>query len=165
MLAIACSAAALLAGSALAAQPKSHVMDVPLPSGGVAHVEYVGDVAPTVTVEPARDAWGAMAVPGFGNIGRMIEDMNRRTAEMMRRAQQMPRRPLGPGLNIASYGAAPAGTSSVSVVSVSNGSGTCTRTTEVVGQGAGKPPKVTSRVTGDCSGASAPAAPAPLNRT
>ena len=39
-------AAAALAGTAIAASPKTHVMNVPLPDGSVARVEYVGDVAP-----------------------------------------------------------------------------------------------------------------------
>jgi hypothetical protein len=91
----------------------------------------------------------------------MIEEMNRRTAEMMRRARQMPRQPVAPGLNVASYGIMPAGANSVSVVSVSNGGGTCTRITEVVSQGAGKPPKVTSNVSGDCASQGAPAANGP----
>ena len=45
-------AAAALAGTAIAASPKTHVMNVPLPDGSVARVEYVGDVAPRVTVAP-----------------------------------------------------------------------------------------------------------------
>jgi hypothetical protein len=47
---------------------------------------------------------------------------------------------------------------SVTVVSTSNGAKTCTRTTEVMSQGSGKPPKLVSNVSGDCS--SAPGAPA-----
>ena len=45
-------AAAAIAGTAIAAGSKSHVMNVPLPDGSVAHIQYVGDVAPKVTVEP-----------------------------------------------------------------------------------------------------------------
>ena len=55
-----------------------------------------------------------------------------------------------PGMNVASYGNLPAGADSVSVVSVSNGASSCTRTTEVVSQGSGKPPKVTTNVSGNC---------------
>ena len=160
-------AAALLAGGAVAASPKTHQMDVPLPGGGVVHVEYVGEVAPKVTVAPARPGgmWAPMAFPGFGNFDRMFEQLN----QQMRQMQQMTRQPAGvPGMNIASYGSMPAGTSSVSVVSTSNGGATCTRTTEVVSQGSGKAPKVTTNVTGDCGAApqAAPAAPGkPINRT
>ena len=48
-------AAAAIAGTALAATSNSHVMNVSLPDGSVAHVEYVGSVPPKVTVAgPAR---------------------------------------------------------------------------------------------------------------
>jgi hypothetical protein len=45
--------AAALAGAAVAASQDSHTMNVPLPDGSTARVEYVGDVAPKVTVVPA----------------------------------------------------------------------------------------------------------------
>ena len=53
-LALAGMAAAAIAGTAIAADPATHVMNVQLPDGSVAHVQYVGDVAPKVTVEPRR---------------------------------------------------------------------------------------------------------------
>lgn len=155
--------AAALAGTAIAAAPKTHVMSVPLPDGSVARVEYVGDVAPKVTVAPAPlpgGLWATGAFPGFGNFDRMIEQMNRQTAAMMQQVQQMERQPIGaPDMNVASYGNLPAGANSVSVVTVSNGGSTCTRTTEVVSQGAGKPPKVTNKVSGNCEGMAQPPAP------
>src|SRR5205809_7309621 len=158
-LAFAGIAAAALAGTAIAANSQTHKMDVPLPDGGVVHVEYVGDIAPKVTVAPAQPGgmWMQSAFPEFGNFDRIFAQMN----SQMRQIEQMARQPAGaPGMNIASYGSLPAGTSSVSVVSTSDGGVSCTRTTEVVSQGAGKPPKVTSSVTGDCGTASrsAPAA-------
>lgn len=156
------AAAALLAGTAIAAAPKTHKMDVPLPDGSVAHIEYVGDVAPKVTIAPRSMAetampWG-MQFPSFAGFDRMIEEMNRRTHEMMRRAQEMSRQPAGAAPYIAAYGDLPAGQTSTTVVSVSNGGATCTRMTEVVSQGPGKPPKVTSHVSGQCSGDGAPPA-------
>ena len=161
-------AAAALAGTAIAATQKSHVMNVPLPDGSVAHVEYVGDVAPKVTVAPAPLPGGLWMgrMPSFANFDRIFEEMNRE----MRQAQQMARQPSGvPGMNIASYGGAPAGSSSVTVVSTSNGGVSCTRTTEVISQGAGKPPKVTTNVSGNCGAAAQPAPQAapgrPINRT
>ena len=70
-------------------------------------------------------------------------------------------------MNVAAYGNLPAGATSTSIVSYSNGGATCTRTTEVVSQGPGKPPKVTSNVSGDCSAAPrrGEADGAPLDRT
>ena len=157
-------AAAALAGTAIAAGPKPHVMNVPLPDGSTARVEYVGDVAPKVTVQPRRMGdptmpW-AMSFPSFGNFDRIFADMQRRSEEMIRQAQQAAHEPAGAAPYIAAYGDLPAGQTSTTVVSVSNGGATCTRTTEVVSQGPGKPPKVTSNVSGQCSGtANAPAGP------
>jgi len=145
-------AAATLAGAAIAADRTTHRMDVPLPDGGVVHVEYVGDVAPKVTVAPIeqRGLWAPMAFPSFGNFDAMFDQLDRQ----MRQIQQMAIQPGAPGgLNVAAYGDMPAGASSVSVVSSSNGGVSCTRTTEVVSQGQGKPPKVTTNVSGDCGGA------------
>lgn len=147
-------AAVALAGAAAAAAPKTHKMDVSLPDGSVAHIEYVGDVAPKVTIAPrktadAAGAW-AMPLPSFAGFDRMFEEMQRQSQEMMRRAQQMSHQGPGAAPYIASYGNVPAGGTSTTVVSVSNDGQTCTRTTEIVSQGAGKPPKVTSNVTGQC---------------
>ena len=152
-------AAAALAGTAMAAAPKSHVMDVPLPDGAVAHVQYVGDVAPKVTIAPrpyaADEGPWAMAFPSFAGFDRMMAEMQRRSDEMMRQARQMSRQPTGAAPYIASYGNMPAGGSSTTIVSVSNNGVTCTRTTEIVSQGPGKPPKVTSNASGQCDGTGA----------
>jgi hypothetical protein len=164
---VALAGALAIAGTAFAASPKSHVMNVPLPDGSVARVEYVGDVAPKVTVEPAPLAaagapW-ATRFPAFPDVSRMIAEMNRRSQEMIRRADEMARHPRSAAPYVAAYGNAPAGETSTTVVSVSNGGKSCTRTTQIVSQGPGKPPKVTSNSTGDCA---APAAPGePLDRT
>ena len=159
-------AAAALAGTAYSAAPKTHVMNVSLPDGSIARVEYVGDVAPKVTVvpRPMADAgipW-AMPFPSFGGFDKILADMQRRSDEMVRQAQEMAHQPAGAAPYIASYGNMPAGGTSTTVVSVSNGAGTCTRTTEVVSQGPGKPPKVTSNVSGQCS-ADSSAQPGPTH--
>jgi hypothetical protein len=161
-------AAAALAGTAFAAAPRTHVMNVPLPDGSIARVEYAGDVAPKVTIAPrpmadAAGAW-AMPFPSFAGLDRMIQEMQRQSRDMMRRAQEMSRHPAGAAPYIASYGNMPAGQTSTTVVSISNNGQTCTRTTEVVSQGAGKPPKVTSSVSGQCGAAAAPSG-GPVTRT
>jgi len=145
--------ATALAGAAIAASRDTHTMNVPLPDGSTARVEYVGNVAPKVTVLPAPVA------PAFGMFDRSMFDMERQIDAMMRQVDTMARMPVagGPGLNVAAYGNPPEGSSSsVTVVSTSNGSKTCTRTTEVTSQGAGKPPKVVTNVSGDCGTSSAP---------
>jgi len=169
LLAVAGIAVAAVAGTAIAANSKSHVMNVALPDGSVAHIQYIGDVAPKVTVEPRRLAgigadWAPIVLPSFAGFDQMMARMNRQI-------QEMARQPLAsPAMNVASYGNLPAGVTSTSVVSYSNGGATCTRTTEVVSQGPGKPPKVTSNVSGDCSAAAVPQPPvakpaAPIDRT
>lgn len=146
--------AAAIAGAAVAASRDAHTMNVPLPDGSTARVEYVGDVAPKVTVMPAP-------VSPFGLFDRSMFDMQRQIDAMMRQVDAMARMPAAlaaaPGMNVAAYGNAPEGSSSVTVVSTSNGSKTCMRTTEVTSQGIGKSPKVVTNVSGDCGPAAAPA--------
>jgi hypothetical protein len=150
--------AAAIAGAAVAASRDTHIMNVPLADGSTARVEYVGAVAPKVTVMPA-------AASPFGMFDRSMFDIQRQFDAMMHQVDAIARMPaaLGgaPGMNVAAYGNAPEGSSSVTVVSTSNGSKTCMSTTEVTSQGAGKPPKVVTNVRGDCgpARASAPATP------
>jgi hypothetical protein len=155
--------AVTLAGAAVAAARDTHTMRVALPDGSVAKIDYIGNVAPKVTVTAAPLA-GPFAP--FGLFDRSALDVQRNIDAMVRQIEEMARTPLGraPGINVAAYGNAPAGSSSVTVVSTSNGAKTCTRTTEVTSQGAGKPPKVVSNVSGDCADGSATSA-GPLNRT
>lgn len=160
-LAFAGLAATAIAGAAAAASPERHVMDVALPDGGTAHIEYYGKIAPKVTVAPPAFAGfpGMFARGAFPDFGAIMERMNREQAAMMKQVQQMQNRPLVPGgtLNVASYGNMPAGSNIVTVTSVSNNGVTCTRTTQVSSQGVGKPPKVMSSFSGDC--AASPPAP------
>jgi hypothetical protein len=148
--------AVTLAGAAAAASRDTHVMNVPLPDGSTARIEYVGNVAPKVTVAPAPMSVG---FPAFGMFDRSMADMQRQIDAMMRQANEMATHPaVGvPGMNVVAYGNAPAGAQSVTVVSTSNGAKACTRTTEVTSQGPGKPPKVVTNVSGDCGPAAAPA--------
>jgi hypothetical protein len=171
--------AAAIAGAALATKPQTHVMNVPLPDGSIVHVEYVGDVAPKVTVDPrvgamdGADAGAFAGMPPFAGFDRMMADLNRQTQQMVRQAQQMAKQSgimaatVAP--NLAAYGSMPQGSTSYSVTTVSNGGKSCTRTTEVVSQGVGKAPKVTTNSSGNCDGVSLPAAPPPpappVNRT
>lgn len=153
--------AAALAGSAIAAAPRTHTMEVSLPDGSVAHIEYVGDVAPKVTLAPrafpvSANGW-AMPFPSFAGFDRMMEQMERQSQEMVRRARQMSHQPSGAAPYVASLGSSPAGETSTTIVSVSNNGVTCTRTTQMVSQGPGKAPKVTSNVSGQCGGAPATA--------
>jgi hypothetical protein len=151
--------AAAVAGVALAASRDTHILNVSLPDGSTEKIEYVGNVAPKVTVTPAAPI--AIGFPSFVMFGRGMADMQRQMDAMMHQIDQMARQPIAgtPGMNVAPYGNAPAGSQGVTVVSTSNGAKTCTRTTEVTSQGPGKAPKVTSSVSGDCAGVSSPSNP------
>ena len=147
-------AATLLASAAAAAGPAKHMLEVALPDGGTAHIEYYGDVAPRVTIAPARDVtFGGLFAPGaFPDFDALFQQMDRAHEAMMRQVRDIQSTQLAPGgaLNVASYGAMPARSNSVTVTSVTGNGVTCTRTTEVTSQGAGKAPKVASSLSGTC---------------
>ena len=147
--------AVTLTGAAVAASRDTHTMNVPLPDGSIVRIEYVGSVAPKVTVNPAPLS---AALPSLGMLDRNFAEMQRQIDAMMREMNNVAAHPPAgaPGMNVAAYGNAPAGTQSVTVVSTSNGSKTCTRTTEVTSRGAGKPPEVVTSDSGDCPKTSAP---------
>lgn len=151
-------AALVACGAAVAAEPEKRVMDVPLPDGSTAHIEYYGDIAPKVTIDPAPafgfpGSWMSGPIARLPNIDRIIERMNRQRSAILQQMRRIPRHRAGPGAtaHVASQNGLPQGTSSVSVVSVTNGGATCTRTTRVTSQGAGKPPKVVTKVSGNCA--------------
>lgn len=153
--------AVTLTGAAVAASRDTHILNVPLPDGSVAHVEYVGSVAPKVTVSagPQDGRWDAL-------FDRSAFDMERQIDAMMRQMNAVLRSPLSgaPGMNVAAYGNAPVGSNSVTIVTTSNGSKTCTRRTDVTSEGPGKAPRVVSSLSGDCGGTGA-APPAVANPT
>jgi hypothetical protein len=146
--------AVTLTSAAFAASRDSHTMTVPLPDGSIATINYVGNVAPEVTVTPAPISH---VFAPFGLFDRSAYDMQRQIDAMMREIDAVASRPAAgmPGMNVAAYGKAPAGSSSVTIVSTSDGTKTCTRRTEVTAQGAGKAPKVVSSASGDCGPAQA----------
>ncbi|MDR2856396.1 MAG: hypothetical protein LBV50_00925 [Novosphingobium sp.] len=132
--ALAGAAIVLFAGAAVAATAGFHTMSVNLPDGSVAHIRYAGDVAPRVAIE-AADA---------------------RQAAMMRRmaAAQAQAAAAGQGGEPGRFvvtGAMPAGSSyRYTMVSTSNGKGSCTQTVEWRSDGAGRQPQVTRASSGDC---------------
>lgn len=163
--------AGLAVGGTAIAAPAKHRMNVALPDGSVAQIEYYGDVAPKVRIAPGPYSAARAAMPAADPIERMIAQMERQRAMMEIRASQLARQAHsdpGSPMTAVSYGNVPAGSRSVSVVSISNGGKTCTRTTEVTSQGEGKPARVMRKVSGDCGEAEAspavPQAPAPQAR-
>jgi len=164
------AAACLAAGAAVAASENSHVMHVNLPDGSVARIEYQGDVAPKVAVQPVTsfvpvmhmtpvalfdpfDADPFMASP-FAMLDRVAAQMDRQAAAMMQqvRAMQAATPAFADGkVNMAAFKDMPAGTVSYSFVSSSTGNGTCSRSVQVTSYGPDEQPKVVSSNSGDCS--------------
>ena len=142
--------AVMLTGAAAAASRDTHTLNVPLPDGSIAKVEYIGNVAPRVTIATAP---AASPFAPFDLFDRSAFDMSREIDAMMRDVDRITRQPLAgtQGLNVASYANAPAGSSSVTIVSTSNGSETCTRRTDITSEGPGKAPKIVSSLSGNCS--------------
>ncbi|HZU51878.1 MAG TPA: hypothetical protein VE968_08410, partial [Sphingomicrobium sp.] len=137
--------AAALAGTATAASRNGHFLNIALPDGSTAHIEYAGDVAPKVTIEPSKAvAFGDwVPFPAFASLDRMMEQIDRETQAMLREAPVNGVAPIGtPGAYVASFGNSPANVTSTTIVSYSNGKSTCTRETQTISQGPGKPPKV-----------------------
>lgn len=144
-----------LAATATAASRNTHVLNVPLPDGSTARVEYVGDIAPKVTVLPAQTPF---AFPAFGLFDRNMFDVQRQLDAMMRdiRGISDPAAAGREPMNVAAYGNVPAGATSVTVITTSDGSKTCTRRTEVISAGPGKAPKVATSASGNCRSGTTP---------
>ncbi len=128
------AAAVLVTGAAVAATAKTHHIDVALPDGATAHIEYVGDVAPKVTVEPSARTAGAFdtAFDPFSDFDRMAASMEARHQAMLRQLASLQRTAdaadaaATPGQLVAS-GNMPAGAQFTMVQSSTDASG-CTRT-------------------------------------
>ncbi|HEX7709926.1 MAG TPA: hypothetical protein VF418_03220 [Sphingomonadaceae bacterium] len=153
-------AAALFIGSAaVAAAAELHHMNVDLPDGSVAQIEYTGNVAPKVTIAPAAGRQVALVDP-FAQMDQIMASMEARhrammaqMAAMQRAAAAIPAPPLAPGEQLVAAGNAPqgAGYSMVSVSSTTDANG-CTHTVETRANGNGAP-QVTKTSSGACGDA------------
>ena len=151
-------AALALAGVAYAAAANTRRLDVALPEGGVAHIEYTGDVAPKVIVSRGIAAdpvgWPAFAaapfaMPEFAALDRIAADMDRQARAVMAQAGAVAGQPFGQ-LDQVSLARLPAGTVQYSYVSTSTGKGVCNQSVQVTSTGTGQPPKVVRQVSGNC---------------
>jgi hypothetical protein len=156
-------AAALLAGSAaVAATAKLHQMNVALPDGSVAQIEYAGDVAPKVTIAPAPGMRRVAVVDPFAQMDQVMASMEARHRAMMARMAAMeraaadpPAPPAQPGQQLVAEGGAPAnGAYSMVSVSSSTDANGCTQTVETRSNGSGTP-QVTKTSSGNCGKADA----------
>jgi hypothetical protein len=158
--------------------PKTHVLTIQLPGGGVEQIRYTGDVAPKVIVQQGPAPTIAWAAPSgaespLAMLDRMRAEMDREMAEMRRHPMATPAWPrIGGGqLQQVTAGAMPPGAQSYSMVTTVSGGHACTESVQVTSQGPGQPPKVVRQSSGDCAAAggvppdpAAPAAPIPPGR-
>jgi hypothetical protein len=161
------AAAMMIAGTAFAQSPNTHVLTVQLPGGGVEQIQYTGDTPPQVFLDasPAR-ADSLWFFSGFGPdspfaaLDRMSEELNRRAARMLEQAEAMTRNlRSNPDQLIQAYsGSLAAGGQSYSIISTVTSNGVCGRSVEITSQGNGRQPHVVTRSFGNCgTGAHGPA--------
>jgi hypothetical protein len=155
----------LAAGTAAAAAGKLHTMNVALPDGSVAQIEYVGDVAPRVMVQPV-DAVPIAFVDPFAEFDRMAAAMEAQHRALMRQVAQMEQVSAQAGSSgadgITLVGNLPAGTH-FSYVSSNTDANGCTRTVEYSSDGGSQQPKVTKTSAGSCDAPAASQVPMPVS--
>jgi hypothetical protein len=161
----------LVAGTAAAAAEKLHTLNVSLPDGSVAQIEYTGDVAPKVSVAPPDAVPVAYADP-FAELDRMAAYMEAQHQAMMQQVAAMEQAAAQAGTaapgQTTLVGDLPAGTHFTYVSSTTHEHG-CTPTVEDRSAGSSAQPKVTRTSAGSCDKAtsdapvpaSAPKQPAP----
>ncbi len=139
-----------------------HEMVVHLPGGGIERIRYTGNVVPHIlvadeaapmTAESFLDTAFGPASP-FAELDRISTEMERQANALLRQAALMQSLPDAQ-LQQAALANAPAGASSYTVVSTSNGKGVCIQSMRVMAMGEGKAPQVVRNVSGDCAAASA----------
>lgn len=165
------AAAIAAAGTAMAAANDNRVMTVDLPDGSLARIEYEGEVAPEVTVEPALrfvpvrmdDPMLSSPLALFDRIG---ADMDRQIDAMFRQARMLEAAATGGATpDAAAFGALPAETVRYRFVSARSGNGLCSRSVEVTSLGPNQKPRVVSSSSGDCEAPARVPAPADAGST
>jgi hypothetical protein len=148
----------LLAGGALAiagvavAADRTHVLNVAMPDGSIAHIRYAGDVPPRIVVAPAAMPVAFVGeVSPFAMFDRVAAQMDAQMDAMLRQVSA-----LAPAANAqvseAALTRAPAGTVSYSFTSYSSGNGAaCSQSVQVTSLGTGQAPKVERQSAGDCT--------------
>ncbi|MBW8783985.1 MAG: hypothetical protein JF593_04995 [Novosphingobium sp.] len=146
------AAALFVAGAAEAATARLHRMNVALPEGGVVQVQYSGDVAPTVTLEPvdARTLAVDPLMAPFAELERISALMEQQQTAMLQQMAQLAKAAqTGAARGLTLAGTMPAGSYSYTVVSTTGGNG-CTQTVEWRSDGSSQQPRVTRTSAGNC---------------
>lgn len=147
----------LVAGAAVAAE-KYHVMNVALPDGSVAQVQYQGEVAPRVVIADAPIQRIALADP-FADMDGIFAAMELQHQQMMQRVAQMQAQMADAvkqaqsetrTVSTANGGAPANGVVQYSFVSTTNANG-CTTSVQWRSDGSGAQPQVYKTSSGDCA--------------
>ena len=150
----------LVAGTAAMAAEKLHTMNVALPDGSVAQIQYAGDVAPRVTLQPVDQVPVAFVDP-FAEFDRIAAAMDAQQQAMMQQvaAMQEAAAKAGSGApgQVTLAGNLPAGTQFTYVSSTTDANG-CTRTVQYSSDGKSQQPQVTKTSAGSCDAAKPEAA-------
>ena len=142
---------------ALAQSQPMHIMTVQLPGGGVARIEYTGNVAPRVSFGTApaplaafapMPAWFGPNSP-FAQLDRISTEMNREAAAMFRRAELLAAEARSGGLTETAMQAVPPGGQSYSFISTMSGDHVCSESVEVT-RSANGAPHVVRHISGNC---------------
>jgi len=149
------SAAMLVAGTAAVAADGRNTMEVALPDGSTAHIDYAGDIAPRITVEPALPT--RIAYDPFLELERIAYEMRARQQAMLRQMAALRQAAAESGAvmsgGVTLVGSLPAG-AHVSYYSSTTDASGCTRTVQYSSDGEGAEPRITRASTGSCDGAS-----------
>jgi hypothetical protein len=148
----------LAAGGAAFAASKMKTETVDLGNGSVAQVQYVGDVAPKVTVVPAEAQAVAESDP-FARMDAMFAQMEAQRQQVMQQVAEMQRQAAasgaqanqGSGQVMVSTNVPAGGTYHYTVVTSTSSNGkSCTQTVEYSSDGKSAEPKMTRASSGDC---------------
>ena len=145
-------AALIAAGAAQAATAETRRMNVALPDGSIAQIEYTGEVAPRVSVVPAR-AHTVIAFAPFAGFERIMAEREARHRAIMLQMAALERAAAQAAASeprqFTLVGDLPAGVSFTYVSSTTDANG-CTRTVEYRSRGSGAEPKITRASAGNC---------------
>lgn len=149
---------------------KVHHMTVRLDGGGVAHIDYTGNIAPQIIVLPGAGQAGGFVAPNalfapspplfapdatFAALDQVSAAMDRQIASLMREVQEasmIPPATFDSPTEILNA-KLPAGSTGYSVVSSWSGNGTCSRSIQVPSFADGRKPQVVSKASGNCAAA------------
>jgi hypothetical protein len=155
--ALAGAALVLAGGAAMAASATLHKMNVSLPDGTVAQIEYAGDVAPHVTLQPVSEDAAMQGDDAFADFDRLSAMMDRQEQAMMQQVAAIQAAAAHgaqtgapqPGMVTVSTNM-PKGSYRYEFVSTTSGNGTCAQTVSWSSDGSSAQPNMTQTSSGDC---------------